>query len=665
MIPAAPSLRLDVAIVGDELRASLSGAGSGPVETVAHRRLALDRVRELQQRMTAVLSRANRWGDIDQGSQQLLRQHGRLLLDELLPGPVKDVLRERSGSDLTLVLDETLVFLPWELLHTGRGFIGREYSVGRIVRSRQSVVGGARPTPADRWRMLILCDPRGDLMGSYYEGVTLRDELDVRRRHLAIDMRTSEVQVADVKELVREYDILHYAGHAELFSERPDDSGWLLRDGVLTPSALLELAGGPSFPRLVFSNACRSGAVDGPLVPAHRSEAVFSLANAFLLAGVRHYVGTLWDVPDEPACHFALEFYKALVGGATIGDAMRAAREALSARYGADTVLWASHLLYGDPNTRLFRAHPRSQPRRRIGARRNHATSPPPASRDTTPRAAVTRTRNSTGAPRPKAASQAEHASVAGRSTGGSGLLGVAPLLAVVLAAAVFAFLSIDAGPLPSVEEGPRAAPRMRLDRVPAPGKLGVSPLASSQLPAKIDASGSAVGTALEAWLQGARQEPARVSDRMALDQGTTFQIRYRTADDAWSALWHVTSDGDIRRLVVAPSGPSGRWSYLPAADRAYVLNDAGHHRFVLVSGETPADEARLIDKLVEVQRRLRELRRAPPTTSALGERPLDPGGAVAPEGLVLPPDEALLLRSISETLLEHGTVRHVDVYAR
>jgi hypothetical protein len=42
----------------------------------------------------------------------------------------------------------------------------------------------------------------------------------------------------------------------------------------------------------------------------------------------------------------------ALVNGATIGEALRQARHALIRKYGEDTIVWASYMLYGDPTTR-------------------------------------------------------------------------------------------------------------------------------------------------------------------------------------------------------------------------------------------------------------------------------------------------------------------------
>ena len=60
-------------------------------------------------------------------------------------------------------------------------------------------------------------------------------------------------------------------------------------------------------------------------------------------------MGTFWEVLDEPSSRFALEFYKQLISGNTIGEAIRQARLTLIKEYGEETIVWGSYLLYGDP----------------------------------------------------------------------------------------------------------------------------------------------------------------------------------------------------------------------------------------------------------------------------------------------------------------------------
>jgi hypothetical protein len=77
------------------------------------------------------------------------------------------------------------------------------------------------------------------------------------------------------------------------------------------------------------------------------------VAGALLLSGVRHVVGTLWEVRDEVARLCANNFYRELGRGATIGAALAASRAAIIAAHGEDSLLWADHVLYGDPTWRI------------------------------------------------------------------------------------------------------------------------------------------------------------------------------------------------------------------------------------------------------------------------------------------------------------------------
>lgn len=343
--PAA--LRLDLEVTAGRLRAALHGSDHAATRAVrAFDRAAAER---LATTIGAILNRATRWGDADQGSRELLRQHGELLFDAVLPASIKAALRRVAGRSpaaaLSVVADPALLGLPWELMHTGSAFLGLGFAVGRIARGLQAET--SVPRSASPRRALVVCDPRGDLIGSYYEGLTLRDRLG---EHLDADLRSSEVKLDEVRRLLREYDIVHFAGHAERAANDGEgaERGWWLDDGVLGPGAIRELAGGRAFPRLIFSNACRS-AGEGIALRAGTA----GIAAAFLEAGVEHYIGTVHDVPDEPASLFALTFYEALVGSPAtgIGEAMRAAREVVAERYGSESIYWASWVLYGQPAT--------------------------------------------------------------------------------------------------------------------------------------------------------------------------------------------------------------------------------------------------------------------------------------------------------------------------
>ncbi|MGE0083979.1 MAG: CHAT domain-containing protein [Desulfococcaceae bacterium] len=157
----------------------------------------------------------------------------------------------------------------------------------------------------------------------------------------------SKVTGKTVKENIRKFDFVHFSGHAEFDSQKSEKKGWKLFDGCFTPHDISGMTGG-EMPLCVFSNACQSACTD------EWNDQSFSLVNAFLRSGVRHYLGTFWKIADEPGSRFAQEFYRHLFSGCNMGEAVRFARESLIKRYGPEYIGWAAYLLYGNPGICYF-----------------------------------------------------------------------------------------------------------------------------------------------------------------------------------------------------------------------------------------------------------------------------------------------------------------------
>jgi hypothetical protein len=266
----------------------------------------------------------------------------------LIPDAIRKGLTDAPEANLLISMDEALGHIPWEMLHDGTQFLSQKFGIGRALATRQTVSGGTRVLTKPL-KILLLCDPQGNLPAAARERTEILTATADFNDCLTITAKDSPVETSYVSEKIQSFDIVHFAGHAGQDNDRSGTGGWMLHDGPLTAGAISALAGDRPMPALVFSNACHTGEWKSGEAFVQR---VFSLANAFLLSGVQHYIGTFWDVPDEPSCHFATRFYGNLVQGMTIGEAMLAARKSLIENYGEDTIFWASYLLYGDPTTR-------------------------------------------------------------------------------------------------------------------------------------------------------------------------------------------------------------------------------------------------------------------------------------------------------------------------
>lgn len=105
----------------------------------------------------------------------------------------------------------------------------------------------------------------------------------------------------------REYDVIHFAGHAETSVDYPNLSRLVVNDPANRPDSLYAYElNGLRLPRtrLVVLAGCRTG-----LGRALRGEGVLSLARPFVAAGVPAVIATLWDIRDRPARTFFARFH--------------------------------------------------------------------------------------------------------------------------------------------------------------------------------------------------------------------------------------------------------------------------------------------------------------------------------------------------------------------
>lgn len=135
------------------------------------------------------------------------------------------------------------------------------------------------------------------------------------------------------------YRYLHFAAHARVDDVHPDRTAILLADGALDVRAVRHL---DLTADLVTLSACESA-----LGRRVRGEGVIGLPFAFLAAGARGVVVTLWRVHDREAADVMHDFYAALRSGSSPADALLAVRRAHAAR-GDPAAEWAAFVLVGD-----------------------------------------------------------------------------------------------------------------------------------------------------------------------------------------------------------------------------------------------------------------------------------------------------------------------------
>jgi hypothetical protein len=134
--------------------------------------------------------------------------------------------------------------------------------------------------------------------------------------------------------------LLHFSCHNAFARGAPNASRILLGNQPFEPIFLEAHAGHFAGP-LVFLNACRT---DGQ-APLYTT--VEGWAASFLRAGAGAFIGSLWEVVDTSASTYAQEFYRVALGGHTLGESARHARDAIRDNPGDPA--WLAYTLYGDP----------------------------------------------------------------------------------------------------------------------------------------------------------------------------------------------------------------------------------------------------------------------------------------------------------------------------
>ena len=226
---AIERFQLEIEREGDRLK--LSGyeqvsSTESPIRHYEEVTFSCDMIETKCRQMVDTLNKANRKGIISREILMKLREIGQVLYDELFSLNIKDKIRKTRADYLNLKIDDQLVHFPWELLNDGRQFLCQRFNMGRSVKTRQNPIGVRTRLLARPLRVLILADPENDLKGAYVEGTLIRDEMDHNKDLINASLRSGNISLDYVRDKMRNFDIVHFAGHAEYNSQNPGNSGW-------------------------------------------------------------------------------------------------------------------------------------------------------------------------------------------------------------------------------------------------------------------------------------------------------------------------------------------------------------------------------------------------------------------------------------------------------
>ena len=353
------TVRLEAALNNDLLKIGICPSEC-TIWTYEEKSVNIKEIDIVCRKMAEMLNKNSRKENGNSRTSDELKASGRLLCDTLLTPAIKEYLMTTDAEYLILSIDNHLVHIPWELFFTGEKFLCQRFSIGRVVKTDQKGIPATNNRSLKKpLKMWILANPKGDLREAGLEGVKIFRYVSQKKESAIPDLR-SEIKAEHIRAKIKGYDFVHFAGHADYNPAKPGACGWRLSDDHFTADDIDGIAGGSSMPLLVFSNACQSARTEA-WEQKDDIQGSLGLANAFLSAGVKHYVGTLWEITDKTGSLFALEFYKYLLSGDTIGVSIKKARERLIEEYGDASAGWASYLLYGDPGFSYFNENKNSE----------------------------------------------------------------------------------------------------------------------------------------------------------------------------------------------------------------------------------------------------------------------------------------------------------------
>ena len=155
--------------------------------------------------------------------------------------------------------------------------------------------------------------------------------------------------------------VVHLATHGRMNARNPMFSRIELARGAASSATddgrleVHEILGLRVGAHLVFLSGCETGVGPAWSTEFDRGEDYASLAQAFLFAGARSVVATLWPIADEGAAEFATRFYSHLARRSPPEALAAAQREMLAGGRHSAPYYWAAYQVSGDGESAGFR----------------------------------------------------------------------------------------------------------------------------------------------------------------------------------------------------------------------------------------------------------------------------------------------------------------------
>ncbi len=247
----------------------------------------------------------------------------------VLPDFVMRWLRDHAYGHLVIIHDRQSSIVPWETIRVDGEFLAFHHGI-----SRRHLSSGSLPERlSEPWRSgdtlhgLVIVNPTQDLAGAEAEGRAVCQFLEAAPRLRVRVLFHDEATKGNIIKALQlgTNEIVHFAGHGCCDPADLSRSGFVCAgDQVLTAEDLQSLEHPP---QVLFLSATKGPRLAG--IPWRGKTIRLSLAEALLAAGVANFVAPRWAESHEPAKLFAEHFYRGLLKGMNVGEAMVMSRKAI------------------------------------------------------------------------------------------------------------------------------------------------------------------------------------------------------------------------------------------------------------------------------------------------------------------------------------------------
>ena len=287
----------------------------------------------------------------DEDLDELLKALHAALLQPLLP-------YLQPGQPLVLLPYRELSVVPLSLLRDDQGrLLGERHALS--VLPSLATLQALAPAQGPALRAVVVGDPLLDARSGLRQlpgAAAEASEVAARLRAAGVATQVLLHEAATERALrtaAAGAHVVHLACHAALRAKASESPLYLTPqppdDGLLLPSEIADLRLDGA---LVVLAACQSG------LGRTTADGVLGLGRAFLEAGARCVLLSLWQVSDVATRELMAAFYEALIGSESTppqdaAAALATAQRASRAARGNEPALWGAWLLVGDGGWRL------------------------------------------------------------------------------------------------------------------------------------------------------------------------------------------------------------------------------------------------------------------------------------------------------------------------